>query len=82
MLGGGRGAPPTVDDALHEFTDIRAELVALLSPRLAPQKGRKGEGKGKEQWKGHQLYKGKSKETKGGPGTGKGKPTKGARAFE
>ncbi|CAE7214935.1 unnamed protein product [Symbiodinium sp. CCMP2592] len=75
----------SVDDALHEFTDVRAELVALLAPRLAPFKGKKGDGKGKELWKG-QPHKGNGKANggKGGAGTGKGKSTftKGTHAFE
>ncbi|CAE7241440.1 unnamed protein product, partial [Symbiodinium sp. CCMP2592] len=75
----------SVDDALHEFTDVRAELVALLAPRLAPFKGKKGDGKGKELWKG-QPHKGNGKATgrKGVAGAGKGKSTftKGTHAFE
>ena len=39
----------TMDDALPEFTDVRAELIALLSLQPALQKSRKGEKKGKKQ---------------------------------
>ena len=75
-----------VDDALHEFTEVRAERVALLAPRLAPYKGKKGETKGKDMWKA-QLYKGNAKGfgNKGSAGTGKGKTftsQKGTHAFE
>ncbi|CAE7041542.1 unnamed protein product [Symbiodinium sp. CCMP2592] len=75
----------SVDDALHEFTDVRAELVALLAPRLAPFKGKKGDGKGgKEPWKGLTPKGGKSTGGKGGttPGKGKSTFTKGTHAFE
>ncbi|CAE7622258.1 unnamed protein product [Symbiodinium sp. CCMP2592] len=75
----------SVDDALHEFTDVRAELVALLAPRLAPFKGKKGDGKGgKEPWKGQPHKGGKATGGKGGAGAGKGRSnfTKGTHAFE
>ncbi|CAE7242778.1 unnamed protein product [Symbiodinium sp. CCMP2592] len=75
----------SVDDALHEFTDVRAELVALLAPRLAPFKGKKGDGKGgKDNWKGQPHKGGKTPGGRGGAGAGKGKSnfTKGTHAFE
>ena len=56
--------------------------LLCLHPGRLPKRVAKEKERARSRGRGPQLYKGKSKETKGGPGTGKGKPTKGAHAFE